>query len=680
VSPRTGAALAVLLGAGLLAHGQRSLSADAYLDKVHGMWMGQILGNYAGRPSEGHVVRGGEYLDIPWDSILDTAAWQSDDDTCLEYMYLDLLKGTLEPTSAQIRQAWTDNISAGSLYIANRQARWLMEPPPVGASLSPPQTGSLHHNMHFYAIDAQIATESLGALAPGMRQRAAELCGSFASVTNEGYSVHAAQFYAAMYASAAFESDIESVVEAGLAVVPVSSRTHEVIQAVGDQYQTDKLAGNLSDPNAWRAAQTMLYDHYGTDVGSNFRYRYWIESTINVGLTTMAVLYGQGDFVRTVEIGVLGGYDADCNPATAGGLIGMIKGYDASGGGILAELPQEPNDAYDVRGLMSVGALTTVSQVAADFRAAVETQILNAGGTIDGEGAGRIYTIPDEPAPAPIERPDPSGAKGLVGRVQAAGGQVTVSASIERHYSGNDRTDLEAIIDGITDLSYNGHLPYYTYTGADDQPAGGDYYQLNFERPMTFHSVIFYEGDIFWSGINSNPRLVEPRGGYFLNLTVEVLLEGEYREVTGLELSEALDANEYYQAIELTFDPAVGEAIRIRGDAGGEWQFTTIVELEAYGAMGVPGDFDEDGDVDRADLLAFADGFGLAGVGWAGGDSNFDGIVDWRDYLAMKANLGSGGGPIPEPATWLLLVALVPVLRSRRGRPGPAGGRLTTTP
>ena len=135
MTPRTGAALGVLLGVVLSAPAQRSISADAYLDKAHGMWMGQILGNYAGKPTEGHIVRGGEYLDIPWDAILSRTEWVGDDDTYVEYMYLDLLTAQPHPTSADIRQAWTDNIVIGGVFFANRQARWLMDPPPDGKSL-----------------------------------------------------------------------------------------------------------------------------------------------------------------------------------------------------------------------------------------------------------------------------------------------------------------------------------------------------------------------------------------------------------------------------------------------------------------------------------------------------------------------------------------------------------------
>ncbi|MDY7009795.1 MAG: ADP-ribosylglycohydrolase family protein [Planctomycetota bacterium] len=547
----------------------RDILADTYLDKLHGMWLGEILGNYAGRPYEGNCARGGLVVTVDWNSFINTDPWHGDDDTCFEYAYMNVLKSNATPSNADIKAAWETHVPLPSFYIANKQARWLM-----ADGLAPPQTGSINKNMHWYAIDSQITTEAMGVAAPGLRQRSSDLAGQFGSVTNDGYAVHAAQFYSAMYAAAAFESDTETLVAKGLEVVPVTSRTHQIIQDVVGWYSADKSDGSLD----WRATQEKIYDKYvGTD--SKGRYRYWIESTVNTGLTTMAVLYGQGDFKETVEIGVLGGFDCDCNPATAGGLIGLINGYS----GLPTNLTGAASDNYHVDTLVNILKDTTISQVAADWQTVAEAQILAAGGSISGSGAGRTYHLPDADNIGPLtEKPDPVGPKGLVGQVLAAGGTVTVSSSIEYHNPDNDRQNLDAIIDGITDVSYNGHLPYMTDDGENSQPVGGDYYQLNFDRDVTFGAVVFYEGDIKWNGINSDPMDSEPRGGYFLNLIVEVGDDGAFIEVSDLHMSEALDKFEYFQIIELTFDQVVGDAIRIRGDAGGTGQFTSIVELEAY--------------------------------------------------------------------------------------------------
>ena len=41
----------------------------------------------------------------------------------------------------------------------------------------------------------------------------------------------------------------------------------------------------------------------------------------------MGLLYGGGDFGKSLEIATRCGQDSDCNPASAGGILGTILGY-----------------------------------------------------------------------------------------------------------------------------------------------------------------------------------------------------------------------------------------------------------------------------------------------------------------------------------------------------------------
>ncbi len=96
---------------------------------------------------------------------------------------------------------------------------------------------------------------------------------------------------------------------------------HVVCMGEGHQYTGwDDMLDGTPD---WRETRRIIYDYYRGDYDYG-RYRNWIESTINLAITTMSLLYGQGDFEETVRIGVLSGFDADCNPATAGGLVGLM--------------------------------------------------------------------------------------------------------------------------------------------------------------------------------------------------------------------------------------------------------------------------------------------------------------------------------------------------------------------
>jgi hypothetical protein len=84
-------------------------------------------------------------------------------------------------------------------------------------------------------------------------------------------------------------------------------------------------------------------------------------------------------------------------------------------------------------------------------------------------------------------------------------------------------------------------------------------------------------------------------------------------------------------------------------------------------------DFDNDGDVDGQDLIAWRAGFGMAGAaGRADGDADNDLDVDGHDFLIWQQELGSTSAaaatsPIPEPATLaLLLYSSLAVFATRR--------------
>ncbi len=648
---------------------ERTLQADTYADKLRGMWFGELVGNYAGRQVEGLVTvtyEGPNAVSKPitdyqvqWNTILggqwydksgtlkgDITKWLGDDDTCFEFLYVHALQSLSSLSVTERTNLWTSNVVFSGIYIANRQAWWQINT--YGRSAV--QAGSPRYNIHAgWAIDSQITTESLGAIAPGMRNRASTLADEFGGISNRGYPLHAAQFYAAMYAEAALSTDVETLVTRGLQAVPSGSWTRSLIEKAVELYQADRDDnGSLDNWLANRNAVIAFAHQRG-------RNRSWVESASNTALATLAILYGQGSFVATVEFGVRGGEDSDCNPATAGGLVGLMNGYTAT----LAELtiagydanaiPQSYYSSSTVTGLAKT--VWTLDEVVDILQAATQTQITDTlgPGAITGSGASKQYHLPDSNtgadalSPAPCD--DPAGPGGLVGEVLDMGGTVTVvvkrNGVVQANNSATDRSDQSRLIDGVVDLSCNGVLPFSTNSWVASTRT--DTYELHFDREIRFEQMILHEGDIIWSGTNSDPQdpNYQPYGGYFTGLSVEVLHDANWIGVTNLALSEALDPYVYFQSIELTFDPLSGQAIRVLGPAGGQRPFTTLRELEAFGTI-LTGDLNDDGAVDIVDLNMVLIDWSRSGAAITDSrsDANGDGTVDIVDLNTVLIDWG----------------------------------------
>ncbi len=104
-----------------------------------------------------------------------------------------------------------------------------------------------------------------------------------------------------------------------------------------------------------------------------------------------------------------------------------------------------------------------------------------------------------------------------------------------------------------------------------------------------------------------------------------------------------------------------------------EYSIDSIV-ISNTAPVQIPGDADDDGDVDKDDLAAVAGHWGAGpGAVWSDGDFDGDGYVGPKDASILSAHwTGSGGeaNPVPEPGTLILLgigaLMLLPLRRRNK--------------
>ncbi|UCG46641.1 MAG: ADP-ribosylglycohydrolase family protein [Phycisphaerales bacterium] len=288
------------------------LSAKTIEDKIRGGFVGQMLGNLNGLAHEnryydepGHVK---EY--VP--SIADGA--RTDDDTDIEWVYVVAMQRneTIMLAPEQITQLWKRHINR-HIWCSNLYVRQLMD---VG--IDPPLTGNLALNPWAnFNISGQFVCETFGLIAPGMPQTAAGIGLHYTHVSIDGEPAQATQLFTAMIATAFVTDDIDGILEAGLASIDPRSQLNSIVR--------DVRRWHGQYPKDWRTTRRLVRDKY-TLHKSRTRNQNGYE--LCTAATVAAILYGQGDFVATLRHAFNFGWDADNNAATAGAVVGVIKGYD----------------------------------------------------------------------------------------------------------------------------------------------------------------------------------------------------------------------------------------------------------------------------------------------------------------------------------------------------------------
>lgn len=340
--PLTSFARVLLPAAGLLlaagsppqAAGRRTMSAAEMEDRVRGGWAGQMIGVAYGAPTEfrylGRTIDG----EIPWkpEQIENTI---HQDDLYVEMTFAEVMDRVgLEATTEQYGEAFRD--SRYALWHANAAARRLLN-----AGIPAPWSGHPKYNLHANDIDFQIESDFIGLMCPGLPREAAGFCDRVGRVMNYGDGLYGGIFVTAMYSAAFFERDPRRVVEQGLAALPPRSGYAGIIR--------DVLAWHRDEPRDWRLTWQKVQERWdrGDSCSGGALQPFNIDARLNGAYIALGLLYGGGDFARTLEISARCGQDSDCNPSSAGGVLGVMLGYRGIPDGWKAGLPALAGRKFD---------------------------------------------------------------------------------------------------------------------------------------------------------------------------------------------------------------------------------------------------------------------------------------------------------------------------------------------
>ncbi len=317
--------------------------------KIHGAWLGRAIGCLLGKPVEG--IRSDELIPLLQETgnyPLHRYLLSSDmtPEVCSHYKFLlrgkafaDTVDGMpvdddtnyvvlaqkiiseygRDFESDDVACAWMRYQSVYSYFTAERIAFVNFM-----NCLQPPAS-AMYKNVCREWIGAQIRGDYFGYINPGNPEEAARMAYTDARISHVKNGVYGEMFVSAMIACAAVTDNMEDIIFGGLAQIPYTSRLHEAVLQVVEAYKTGKT---------YDECFALIHEKYDehTDHG-------WCHTISNAMIVTAALLYGEGDFGKSICAAVGMAFDTDCNGATVGSILGMRNGID----GISEEWAQPVN-------------------------------------------------------------------------------------------------------------------------------------------------------------------------------------------------------------------------------------------------------------------------------------------------------------------------------------------------
>lgn len=357
-----------------LCHAQSDfmIQRDVLKDKIKGGWAGQTIGVTFGAPVEfrynGTMIN--PYHKIPWyDGLIKKSMTDGPgiyDDLYMDLTFVEVMEkeGLDAPVSSHARAF----ANAGyDLWHANQAARYN-----ILNGIDAPRSGFWKDNPHADCIDYQIESDFAGLMSPGMPNTASEISDRIGHIMNYGNGWYGGVLMGAMYAQAFISNDIQLIVQEGLKTIPEKSTFHQCI--------SDVIRWHKQYPNDWQQTWFEIQKKWTEDVScpDGIFAPYNIDATVNAAYVVLGLLYGNGDFTKTMEITTRCGQDADCNPSSAGGILGTMLGYDQ----IPAYWKMGLSEAEDLDFKYTHTSLNKVYEIG--LKQALEN-IKRNGGKIEGE-------------------------------------------------------------------------------------------------------------------------------------------------------------------------------------------------------------------------------------------------------------------------------------------------------
>lgn len=305
-------------------------------NQIRGAWLGRICGCMLGKTVEG--IRTDELVpflkesdnypmhryilksDLPEDCMDrykfgfaarpfadEIDGMPADDDTNYTVLYQEVIeKYGKDFTPFDVSRAWLKLQPKDAYCTAERVAFCNFV-----KGYTPPQS-AIYKNPYREWIGAQIRADYFGYINPGNPELAAEMAWRDASISHTKNGIYGEMFAAAMIAVAATTDNIPDIIRAGLGQIPHTSRLYKDVTFVLDSFEN-----GVSKSDCFKEIHKKYDEHSG---------HCWCHTISNAMVVAASLLYGGGDYAKSICMSVETGFDTDCNGATVGSVLGMANG------------------------------------------------------------------------------------------------------------------------------------------------------------------------------------------------------------------------------------------------------------------------------------------------------------------------------------------------------------------
>lgn len=606
-----------------------TIGEDVLRDKIAGSWVAQMVGVTWGASTEftsnGKIIP--EKAVPKWRSSMVNDAF-GQDDLFVEIPFIDAMKDNGIDCSVDVFGEYFKN-STFWLAHANHVGRENLR-----AGIPASEAGHYKNSYHADDIDWQIEADFLGNIYPGMVNKAAERAFEIGHLMNYGDGVYGGVYVAAMHSSAMVAETLGEVLEAGRNAIPEGTKFRSVIDDVENSYKNG---------DSWEECWQKLEDKWADgDKCPECAGKMNIDAKLNAAYIHMGLLWGEGDFTKTMEISMRCGQDSDCNPSSSAAVLGTFYGLSA--------LPEEYMRDTDYDSMKFYATEYTLNDCIDISLELMKKAIEDGGGVKDGGGwkivtdteitpvkfeqwpddelcvyltvstrsEGRVnmtlnYVLPADAADmkdkAEITFDMGDGTvipMNVSGYTYSRDGEYTITATVKLPDSRSAEIKKQVKIEGS--MSQKGFKT--TPSCSVDSPAGGgsrnigvicdggiprdgdvlttQYDTYTGQRQDTAWFALEFDHDVTVSEMYFTEGAHMADGGWFRKVpAVEALIDGEWQIVPAscsplyIEVDSMSAQGNMYETFTFTLDsPTECRGVRITGEPGGSATFASCSELD----------------------------------------------------------------------------------------------------